>query len=187
MSPYVVKTPAVFSVTEAENDLRRGTGYWKHPSEFIPSPFTEGLRNPHHPRALPLSPAWIKALGAIHTLQRCDRQSWTWMQLYEQHFSPVLEHLRKCVWHGGGWAVQSPITLSSCSDLRLPFGHLPTPMPISTSQGPFSLPCEGPRAGLVPTWAIFPWLVQSVVFLCTQHEPWYVLNSQAYCFLPWCL
>lgn len=71
----------------------------------------------------------------------------------------------------------SSITLSSCSDLHLPFGHLPTPVTISTLWGPFSSTCEGPSAGLLPTWAIFPLLVQPVVFLCNQHEPRYVLNS----------
>lgn len=66
---------------------------------------------------------------------------------------------------------RAPITLSSCTDLPLSFGHLPPPVPISTSQGLFSSTSEGPSAGLSPTSAVFPLLVQPVVFLCNQREP----------------
>lgn len=131
---------------------------------------------------------WIKDLGAILTLREHDRQSQTWMQLWFNSNSSHLCHgtsLLSCRGLSSAFPAVltgSPSALSSCSDFPLPSDLFLTPVPISPFLGPFSLTSECPTTGTCPTLAIFPLLIQPVMCLCNQSEPWEILNSKSHWF-----
>lgn len=157
----------------------------KHPSEFIPSLFTDRLCDLH----CPLSSAFIPRsefrllVPFIPCRNMIDRTRLRWNSDLKAAFLTSVTALcasmsgmgrgEQCLPSHSG---RGPSALSSCSVLPRPSDQPPTPMSISTFQGHFVQPLKVPQLIWVPLQQFFLYLYNQWYFCALV---WALRNSKS--------
>lgn len=152
----------------------------KHPSEFIPCPFTDRLCDLHCPMSSVFIPRSESRLLVpfIPCRNVIDRARLRWNYDLKAAFLTSVTALCGSVYSMGRGAQclpshsgRGPYALSSCSVLPCHSDHPPTPMSISTFQGHLVKPLKEPQLIWVPLQQFFLFLYNQWYFCALVWAP----------------